>query len=316
MIYISIPVHENPDVIVDQMQNFAHFFPQAMVVLHLSKNAVFSIDVLQKKLDESHISNVLINPIQVETKWGSIIQAHLENIRYIISQGNAEKVIFHSSNDMLVQEGVFEYVKNKKNIFHQRYIKPHTLWWVGRRGLKDNFVSNYFNHNLMASQVEGSMYEIQFLKKCLEKLDTNPEFFNSKQCYPREEIFFSSFALKFGVLPDGLPYVFSEVHRFDREFFRYLTKYPSLFNQHSFLGKVFKKILEKFLLWTLDYKLSTNDINHIRNSNFEIEKYSSFSDGKGLDWRVFEINTLFGVKRVCRFINDPIRVFIQKINKE
>lgn len=314
MIYISIPVHENPDVIVDQMQNFARFFPQARIVLHLSKNAVFSIDFLQKKLDESHISNVLINPTQVETKWGSIIQAHLENIRYIISLGNAEKVVFHSSNDMLVQEGVFEYVKNKKNIFHQRYIKSHTLWWVGRRSLKDNFVSDYFDDQLMASQIEGSMYEISFLQKCLEELDTNPAFFNSKLFYPREEIFFSSFALKFSILPDGLPYIFSEVHRFDREFFRYLTKHPYLFNQKSFFGKVIKKLLEKFLLWKLDYKLSINDINHIKNKDSHMRLYSLFSDGIELYWKVFEFDKIFGVKRVNRNLNDPIRDYIRTLD--
>lgn len=311
MIYISIPVHENPDVIVDQMQNFSRFFPQARIVLHLSKSAVFSIEFLQKKLDESHISNVLINPTQIETKWGSIIQAHLANIRYIISQGNAEKVIFHSSNDMLVQDGVFEYVRNKKNIFHQRYIKPHTLWWVGRRSLKDNFVSDYFNHNLMASQIEGSMYEIQFLKKCLEELDKNPKFFNSKLFYPREEIFFSSFALKFAILPDGLPYVFSEVHRFDREFFRYLTKYPSLFNRSSLLGKVLKKLLEKFLLWKFDYKLSINDINSIRNRDSSMEEFSLISDGVELKWTLFKINSLFSVKRVERILNSVVREYIR-----
>lgn len=316
MIYISIPIHERSDVVVDQMQNFEKYFPEAKVVLHISKRADFSVCKLREKLIEANLKNTIINPEQVETKWGSIIQAHIENIRYIISLGNAEKIIFHSSNDMLIQEGVFEYVKNKKNIFHQRYIKPHTLWWVGRRSLKDNFVSNYFNHNFMASQIEGSMYEIEFLKKCLEELDKNPEFFNSKLFYPREEIFFSSFALKFGILPDGLPYVFSEIHRFDREFFRYLTKYPSLFNQYSFLGKMLKKLLEKFLLWSFDYKLSINDINYIKRKDFYMEQYSFFSDGKGLNWCVFEINTLFGVKRVGRFINDPIRVFIQRINKE
>lgn len=311
MIYISIPVHENPDVIVDQMQNFSRFFPQARIVLHLSKSAVFSIEFLQKKLDESHISNVLINPTQIETKWGSIIQAHLANIRYIISQGNAEKVIFHSSNDMLIQDGVFEYVRNKKNIFHQRYIKPHTLWWVGRRSLKDNFVSDYFNHNLMASQIEGSMYEIQFLKKCLEELDKNPKFFNSKLFYPREEIFFSSFALKFAILPDGLPYVFSEVHRFDREFFRYLTKYPSLFNRSSLLGKVLKKLLEKFLLWKFDYKLSIDDINSIRNRDSSMEEFSLISDGVELKWTLFKINSLFSVKRVERILNSVVREYIR-----
>lgn len=50
MIYISIPVHEKPEVIVNQMQNFARYLPEANVVLHVSKGAKFSVNELEDAL--------------------------------------------------------------------------------------------------------------------------------------------------------------------------------------------------------------------------------------------------------------------------
>ncbi|MBM3268774.1 MAG: hypothetical protein FJZ01_14125, partial [Candidatus Sericytochromatia bacterium] len=35
---ISIPVHEQPAVVLDQIANIRHFAPDALVVLHVSRN--------------------------------------------------------------------------------------------------------------------------------------------------------------------------------------------------------------------------------------------------------------------------------------
>lgn len=69
MIYISIPVHEKPDVVVNQMQNFARYLPEAKVVLHVSKDAKFSVNELEDVLKKANVSHALVNPTQVETKW-------------------------------------------------------------------------------------------------------------------------------------------------------------------------------------------------------------------------------------------------------
>ena len=70
MIYISIPVHEKIEIIIDQAKNFYKFFPEAMIVLHLSKGAAFSLDNLKSELSKENVNNVLVNPKQVETSWG------------------------------------------------------------------------------------------------------------------------------------------------------------------------------------------------------------------------------------------------------
>lgn len=314
MIYISIPVHEKPDVIVDQMQNFEEYFSEAKIILHLSNGANFSKDDLKSQLEQAGLTNTLINPIQVETQWGGIIQAHLANIRYIIKLGDAEKIIFHSSNDMLVKRGVYEYVKDKKNIFHNRKCSADSLWWVSRRALQDKMLTNYFSNNLLASQIEGSMYEVELLKKLIEEIDSKNLEISSELFYPREEIIFSSFAKKERIVSDGLPYVFSEVHQFDRKFFSVLMKYKLLCNLPFYFGKLIVKIIEKILLKQYDFNIDIPIILaiHQKNEDF-LRQYLELSDSKNLVWKCYKVESLFAVKRVERNMYNPVRKFIRKL---
>lgn len=311
MIYISIPVHEKQDVIVNQMQNFAKYFPEAMVILHLSKGANFSLDELRDALYLNKLNNVILNPTQVETQWGAIIQAHLENIRYAITLGNAEKIIFHSSNDMLVKSGVYNYVKDKFNIFHQRKCTLDSLWWVSKRALKDSNITRYFDDCIIASQIEGSMYEIALLQELIAEIDSENLQLESSIFYPREEIIFSSFAKQKNILPDGLPYLFSEIHQFDRKFFSILTKYNFIFKAPFYLGKLMVQLIQKLLLKTYGFQINKSIIQAIRQDDEKyLKPYTNLNDNKHLIWDCYKTRNLFAVKRVNREINDPIRQYI------
>lgn len=313
MIYISIPVHEKPEVVVNQMQNFARFLPEAKIVLHVSKGAKFSVNELEDVLKKANISNALVNPTQVETKWGSIIQAHLANIHYIIQQGDAEKIIFHSSNDMLIMDGLSEYLKDKKNIFHLRKCTSDSLWWVSRKAVKDSALSTFFNGKLYASQIEGSMYDISLLKSLVHSINNKDLVLNSELFYPLEEVIFSSFACKENIKPEGIPYVYSEVHKFDRFFFHYIKKYYFFPKVNLFLDKTLKKILEGFLKIFLSYKININTINLILTRDNELSEQEYLDDGKYLSWKIYDINSIYAVKRVNRNMNDSVRLFINKL---
>ena len=41
-------MHEKPEVVVNQMQNFARYLPEAKVVLHVSKDAKFSVNEIRR----------------------------------------------------------------------------------------------------------------------------------------------------------------------------------------------------------------------------------------------------------------------------
>lgn len=310
MLYISIPVHEKPEVIVNQMQNFARFLPEAKIILHVSKGADFSVNELEDILKKEQVSNTLVNPIQVETKWGSIIQAHLSNIRYIIQQGDAEKVIFHSSNDMLIMDGLSEYLKDKKNIFHLRQCTIDSLWWVSRRAVNDSEISIFFKNKLYASQIEGSMYDINLLKKLVHNIDSQDLNLDSELFYPREEIIFSSFACKEDIEPDGLPYIYSEIHNFDRRFFKYIEEFKFITKKNCLLGKIFRRLLSHTVAISNKNYITIYLVKNIISRKYPAEKLTILNDGPSLKWAVYGKYFLFGVKRVKRDLNDPVRKFI------
>ena len=199
-------------------------------------------------------------------------------------------------------DGLSEYLKDKKNIFHLRKCTSDSLWWVSKRAVKDFPVLTFFNHKLYASQIEGSMYDIVLLKKLVSDLDKLDLILDSELFYPREEIIFSSFAYKEDIKPDGLPYVFSEVHIFDRVFFKYMSLFPILFLANNPISKGLKKILELLLMQCK--KIIT------RNNNLDSMCILDDSLDKHLIWLIYNKYALFGVKRVERDLLDPIRITI------
>lgn len=317
MIYISIPVNESFDAIVSQAQNFSHYFPEAKIVFHLSPSANFSIKDLENLFKLTHITNAVVNPIQVETAWGDIFRAHLENIIYILSLGNATKIAFHSSNDMLVREGVSHYLADKNYVFHQRKLFKDSYWWPANLALNDvrlnDWLSLYGAGALVASQIEGSVYPIEFLKELIEEVVYRHPVLESRSKYPHEEIIFSSFAHIKGIKSQGLPYIFSEVHRFDKALWQSLDSFPKLLNEDNLVNKKIKKKFIKQLFDLNFYKISIKDIEAIRRQNTRyLKKFEYMSDGNNL-WQVHTVNNLFGVKRVERDMTNPIRQYIANI---
>lgn len=312
MIYVSLPVHEKFDVIANQLQNFKKYLPEAMIVLHLSAGAHFSIKELDGFLKLNKVDNYIINPVQLNATWGGIIEVHLSNIELILQLGDAQKVIFHSSNDMLIREGLSLYLKDKNFLFHQREVFPNSHWWPANVAIADMAFTDWlsaYGGAIIASQIEGSMYGIEFLREFNDQYQWRYKRSFSSLRYPREELFFSSLAQAFGIIADGLPYVFSEVHRFDRKLWGYYETMPLLLNDNPLSKKLKRQLIDKLFDYG-DYKISIKDIEAIRSqdeSHFKSIEY--LSDGNNR-WRVHVIDNLFAVKRVPRVMTDKIRQYI------
>ena len=155
------------------------------------------------------------------------------------------------------------------------------------------------------------MYDISLLKKLVNDLDKQDLILDSEFFYPQEEIFFSSFAYKEDIKPDGLPYVFSEVHMFDRVFFKFMSLFPILFGANNPISKGLKKILE-LLLMQFKENITLDIIDKIitRNNNLDSMCILDDSLDKHLMWIIYNKDALFGVKRVERDLLDPIRITI------
>jgi hypothetical protein len=99
---VSIPVHEAPAVVLDQVANLRAFLPaDTLVVLHVSA-AFPEGHGLARLVDDG----VLINPVSLPTAWGDTAPAHNTNFRFADAREDFDVFVMHSSNDLFVRGGV------------------------------------------------------------------------------------------------------------------------------------------------------------------------------------------------------------------
>jgi len=126
---------------------------------------------------------------------------------------------------------------------------------------------------------------------------------------PREEIVFSSLANALNIKSDGLPYVLSEVHRFDSKLWKFFMKYKRIHR-----NDLLRKIVNTIFFRSKFYEIKPKDIEAIRNNDIKyLEKFEYLYDGDN-KWKIFNSNNLFAVKRVEREINNPLRIYIRGLN--
>ncbi len=316
MVYVSIPVHEVIEVIVDQVKNITKFLPDCCIVLHISKRASFTNDQLINLFNKNKIKNVLINPVSIDTSWGNIFRAHICNINYIktLSTNLSDKIIFHASNDMIVKKGLDIFISNSSNLFHTRYCDRVGYWWPANvsltqdkkflRALREIGVGR-----VVASQIEGSMYQISVLHEIVSIIEKYNIIENNTTFYTHEEFYFSSFAHALGVVPDNTPYIYSEVHYFDMVLWNIFNKIDK-----SFLP--YKKFI-KNNIYTILFKSKFSNTTKKTIDDLILSKYKNieFWDGANY-WNPYpEKSKLYGVKRINRNINDKTRRYIQSVTQ-
>lgn len=318
MIYISVPVHESIPVINDQLKNFEKLFPGSIIVLHVSPTANFTKTQLHAELSAKNARNFYINPVSVPTQWGSIIQAHLANISLIKSFGDASRIVFHASNDLLVIAGAHPYIEKNGNIFNLRLIEPGSHWWISDIAANDfalrKTVASLGSTLIYGSQIEGSSYEADVIFEIADVIQKK-ETLDSEAFYPREEVIFPTLARALGVKSEGLPYVYSEVHYFDKTLWKYFDKYPKLFNSQKKFGRYCKYKFNKLMFKSQFYMISKADVDCIiRGDTSRLRNAPVLNDGN-TEWTTYDPQHLYGVKRIERKLDDPIREHIRKAIK-
>jgi hypothetical protein len=316
LIYISLPVHTQPAVIAGQLHNFAAFLPQAMVVLHVSAEARFALTELRSVLRRAGCRNALINPARGSTGWGRILEAHLANVAFIRQLGDAGRICLHASNDLLVRPGLAQRLAQDGNLFHQRPIAPGSYWRFADAALHDPALQALCRRlggaPLNGSQVEGSCYRADWLFEIADVL-AGAIGERPPSPYPREEVWLSTVAEALGAPRAGLPYVFSEIHRFDRVHWRWRQRLAPLLDGGGALRAFMRRVLEHVLIRSGFHRIDRRWVDRVANDRAELlAPYEWLSDGNNL-WRVHEPHGLFGVKRVPRRANAPLRSYIDAL---
>ncbi|MFH0701945.1 MAG: hypothetical protein V2B14_00200 [bacterium] len=210
---ISIPVHEQPKVVIDQIKNIRYFAPNAVIVLHISKNFNWTEEDEDKTVF-SKLDGVLVNPEQLPTQWGNITQAHHSNFKYALKNYDFDYFAIHASNDLFVAKGVEEYLKGY-DAGVQQFSTARDMGWIQREGAdKDNNLSEMMKFvgtdKILGSQPEGTFYKTEIFNEMLNIIDKFQVYTNVNYC--KEEIYYPTLASKIaGNIT--IPYLYSSVCR-------------------------------------------------------------------------------------------------------
>jgi hypothetical protein len=317
---ISLPVHTRPAVIAAQLKNFAAFLPGAQVVLHVSAQARFTAAQLEAALARGDCANACINPQRLATGWGNILLAHLANVAWIRRHvPQCARICLHSSNDMLVRPGLARHLERGASLLHHRPIRPGSRWRFAAPALADPALAAVCRRlggaPLVGSQVEGSCYEAGLLYEVAD-IVKHAARQAAQRPYPREEVWLSTVAHARGARVSGAPYVFSEVHRFDRVFWQVLKVVDPFIGRRADPRWLPRRALEFLMIRSGFHRIGRRMVDRIAaDLADELAPYEWLSDGDS-SWRVFDRHGLYGVKRVPRRPDAPLRRYIDRLSAQ
>ncbi|MEY0727006.1 hypothetical protein AB7254_07395 [Providencia rettgeri] len=289
---LSLAVHENVDAIVDQIKNIKKYIPNSYLILHCSHN------LLHEYKNEiyncvSKFDNVYINPQSLHTNYldGTVLLAHLINLQYAESiQLEYSYLLLLGSNEMYVRSGVEQYIKSFESSDGWQRAENEQFDDGFSRALNDPYLSLILRKNnltLKKRAPEGTFYSnlqiqkspfLSFIKSYNFKLLLL--FYSNK---PLAKLRVSTLTPMARLLNKLKVFNFLSPLGYATEEF-YL---PSFFIGHS---KVTKPVC--YMDWDNNLNISIEKINLIRDGMCE---------GK------------FSVKRVNRNMDDPIRIYINKL---
>ena len=323
IIAVSIPVHENTDVVINQIQNFKRFIPHSILVLHISKLFTDSDELKRRVAD---YPSVYVNPNSVDCAWDNLIWAHISNYKYISQTAKFDYFMMHASNDMYIRPGVEEYVLRYSAGFHIHKVLRHSRWWPGNQALKDkklNTIMGKINaENIIATQVESSFYKKELFDQILGIIESVPGISEDaeKLRYTREEIYFSTIAY---AITDhskiGYPTTFSEVHRFDRRLWRIQRVSWWVYQKlgfYKFIPKEKYDAFERYYSGGIGkhrfWRLKVGDVKKLLHQNRFFIRRNMFLDDEVSRYQLYGDN-FYSVKRVDRDMKNPVRKFINDL---
>ena len=318
--YVSLLVHEAPDVVADQLENLDRFFPGAVAMVHVSASAAFTPAELTARLARSTARNWVVQEEQAPTMWGDIVSGLLINLRAALAAGDATSVSFHASNDLLVRSGVGSVLERSPNLWNRRLIDRASRWyWV--RGLRADApflaaVRELGGGPIRMSQIEGTSYTAESLASVLPVVEEVVRARRGADLppYANEELYFPTLAEACGARPSGRPYVYSEIFKLERVsrpavglalpgvLSRVsLRKYEALSMQGNQL--FMKRVAPR-------YGITRDDVDRIRAQRHTPGQLAVIGPRRG---PVYDSAGLFGVKRVERRMDDPLRQYIASL---
>lgn len=197
-VLFSLLIHEEPDVVLDQLNNILYFNPNSYVVIHI--NHKFTIGKSKISLEQmvqiikKKYKRVYINPIRLNVSHCNIIQAHISNFYSFPS--DFDYFYFVASNELFLKYGAENFVSNydygcESKINDKWYYINNMKEDIGLIKIQSMIKSNQYYY----SQIEGSFYSKKIMTHIVDIICRCYNCENDQNVvYPREEVYFSTIA--------------------------------------------------------------------------------------------------------------------------
>jgi hypothetical protein len=201
---VSVPVHEEPAVILDQVENYrAYLGADTQVVLHLSQSMGLDPAAVQPLLPDG----VYTNPVSHPTQWGDLAHLHVSNLEFAYKNLDPfDYVLLQASNDLYVRPGAPERIAETRAGFIAQHVTEKTTWVQGPPALRDRqlaaMLADVGTEEIWGGQVEGSYYAADLFREMLDVIGRHLDIRADREVYNREEILFPALATH---LLDGAP---------------------------------------------------------------------------------------------------------------
>jgi hypothetical protein len=272
---VSIPVHEQFNVVMDQIQNVHRFNPTATVVLHIShefKHPFFS----RAKFVESE--RLLVNPTRLSTARQGLLPIHLSNYLYARDKTAVDVFVLNASNDMYVSEGAAQYIASYDAIVRPVPLAANSDWSHIEKVRRHDYLRQLIDHlgggDICASTPEGTAFPRVLMDEMAAILTKRLPYEAPPDAYPDEETVLPTIAARLASRI-GLPFVMSEV--------------------------------------TVSRKLDKSLIDQVRAGTFRTPPKTFY--GSPAEYPVYDASSLFAVKRVARRFDDPLRAYIRGLSE-
>ena len=281
---ISIPVHEAPAVIADQCRNILESTDDACVILHFSANAPDLVEQTAGELAPWVRDNrVIVNPTRLQTHGHNVLEAHVANFTHLEQLDHPfEHFCLDASNSLMIRRGLAAHVqKFDAGLRPVEYDRDANTWHLPHVRADEQMLAllrhlGVSETKVFGSQVEGTFYRRSLLRGPMQMIREHYRDYRLAP-YPKEEILLSTVFCNMNPNVQSIvrPYVFCPWRR------------------KSGLIKLLKTRLRR------DYDVTTRDIDLLLAG-----KHPMRGDG-GCE--------VFGVKRVARTMESPVRQYIAQI---
>jgi hypothetical protein len=240
-------------------------------VLHLSQTFAQQPERVQALLPEG----VYVNPTCLPTTWGDLVHVHNSNVSFARTRETFDYVLLQASNDMYIRPGVGAYMAKHDAGFNCEPIRSGMYWGMDFYALRDPALAAIAEEigtsELFGSQVEGSFYNADLFFEMIAIIERHWKW-GDGESLAREEIYYPTIAAHLLQRPGATPTIYSEATHSD---------------------------ITAGHIWRIvdgTYRETADSLSH------------------GIEMRAFaryDYNNLYGVKRIARQIDDPLRLIIR-----